>query len=312
MTACIYTWLNLNLKPVFFLDRINFYGNSPFFSYYVHRLDFFMYFCINNLACTTMIFITVIAVEEVIFERGDWDADAGKWLSDPDTWYKHVHRHIFAYSPDNDKLIRPDMYIIKDKFYNDRRIFASKLLDESDTFYSIKMKEYEESSSDLRNPNLRYYNDVCQYIDIDSTRHLCETLNKSLDYLLYIPCFHVDPSSVTPVQITHLKGGDNLEEIFPLYLPNPICRISKLKKCLMHEVFPKDFKFVKYERIEKKRSKYDYIKRVSWSQIRKNIVDKYISGEIVPYDEIEEKELEEFCEEQELEELKWELEDDNF
>lgn len=63
---------------------------------------------------------------------------------------------------------------------------------------------------------------------------------------------------------------------------------------------------------KKRRSKYNYIKRVSWSQIRKNIVDKYISGEIVPYDEIEEKELEDFCEEQEIEELKWKLEDDLF
>lgn len=257
-----------------------------------------------------MIFITVIAVEEVIFKRGDWDEDAGKWLSDPDTWYKHVFRHIFAYSPDNDKLIRPNMHIIKDKFGNDRIIYANTCIDETDTFYSIKMKEYEKSYSDLRNPNLRYHNDTCQYVDIVNTRQLCETLNNMLDYLLYVPCFHVDPSSVTPVKITHLKGGDNLEEIFPLYLPNPICRISKFKKCIMQEVFPKDFKYVEYERIEKKRSKYEYIKRVSWSQIRKTIVDKYISGEIVPNDEIEEKELEDFCEEQELEELRWRLEDD--
>ncbi len=259
-----------------------------------------------------MIFVTVIAVEEVVFKRGDWDADAGRWLSDPDTWYKHVHRHIFAYSPDNDKLIRPDMYIIKDKFGCDRRIYSPKYktIDESDTFYRIKMKEYVESSNDLRNPNLRYCNNICQYVDIENTRHLCDTLNNSLDYLLYIPCFHVDPSSVTPVQITHLKGGDDLEEIFPIYLPNPLCRISKLKKCVMDEVFPKDFKYVKYERLEKRRSKYTYTKRISWSQIRKSIVDKYISEEIIPYDEIEEKELEEFCEEQEIEELKWRLDDD--
>ena len=78
----------------------------------------------------------------------------------------------------------------------------------------------------------------------------------------------------------------------------------------MDEVFPKDFKYVKYERLEKRRSKYTYTKRISWSQIRKSIVDKYISEEIIPYDEIEEKELEEFCEEQEIEELKWRLDDD--
>jgi len=259
-----------------------------------------------------MIFITIIAVEEIIMQKGEWDADTGRWLSEPDTWYKHVNRHIFAYSPENDKLIRPDMYICKNQYGCDETFFDYERYIKSDTFYNIKLKEYETSENDLTNPNLRYrensiHNSVCQYVDIDNTRHLCDTLNNRLDYLLYIPCFFVDPCSVTPIKKTQLKGGDLLEEIFPIYLPSPICRISKLKKCIMKEVFPKDFKYVKFSKIEKRRSKYDYVKRVTWPQIRKRMVDKYISGEIVPYDYIDEKELEDFCYEQEDEELNDEI-----
>ena len=251
-----------------------------------------------------MIFLTIIAKETIKYKPGRWDADAGRWWDEPDMWYKDISRHIFVYSPDKEKLIFP----INISWTNKYGIKLRKSLYKLDNFIHIsqfKLNENEVSEKNISNPELRYDpKGICQYVDVENTIKLCNTLNKFLDYLLYVPCLQVDPDTVSPPKRTSLKDGSSMEEIYPNFFPNPICRISNLNDCVMREVKQKDFKGVYLEKLKNKGSKYKFVRHITWSEIRDEIIDDYLSGKLDPLNEDEIKNYEQLCQDKENEEEK--------
>lgn len=234
-----------------------------------------------------MIYLTIIAEEIYRFKYSHWDTD-------PDEEYTIVDRHIFIYSPNNDKPIFPEfLSYYDDNGFHHLSLLGSNLVGNNTDFLSgIKLHEIKGDKFD-GTPSIE---DKKQYVDVESTRVVCEFLNRALDFTLYIPCFYVDPCSVGKIEHHSLGSGNTLETISPIYLPSPICRLSSYERCTMLEIKDSDFIKVKISSINSKRGKYILKRYISWNEERRQIVEKYLSGEIIP-DEDEEEMYEQWVDE---------------